>query len=79
MMEFVISEQTIKATTECKEEFACLTIGVKDLCRVKGCKDHDVYFIKCLEHKDCPYQERVDHTCFCGCPTRREIFDKYNV
>ena len=71
-----IYEQTLKETTKCRKEFECLK-DEDHFCdrNVVSCVSKAVHFVDCSE--SCSYKIRFGITPFCSCPTRKEIFNKY--
>jgi len=35
--------------------------------------------VKCLDSKDCPFNETHMKTVLCNCPVRHEIFHRYKI
>jgi len=76
-MKFQINEETLKATTRCMKGFSCLEGDRSDLCRVTQSVIGDVIFIECHEPY-CTYKLDYGNSKICTCPTRRQIYNKYN-
>jgi len=78
-MKLHISDESLKATTHCKKAFSCLTGDRKDLCTVEQCVSEKIHFIKCLNDSFCFYRHSFGMGHFCACPTRQELFNKYEI
>ena len=79
-MNFIVSEETKRATTKCKSGFSCLSgFEKKDLCPVESAFTEKSHFIKCLYDSQCTYQRPFGYGKFCTCPIRMEIYSKYSI
>ncbi len=78
-MKFIISEETIQATTKCKTGFSCLNGGRESICKVEDCIDEKFHFVKRPYENDCTYQISYGNGTCCGCPIRKEIYKKYSI
>jgi hypothetical protein len=85
-MKFQISDEIKDRTTECPSDFSCLTEDANPMCNIDIPMCNGDYissenglFIKPLSNDDCPYQMPFRSGFLCHCPTRLEIFKKYNV
>jgi len=78
-MDIVVSDELLQATTNCRKGFSCLKGNSEDLCKVETCIDGKVHFIRCLNDEFCTYQHAFGVGYFCACPTRKEIYNKYNI
>lgn len=75
-----VSAEVKRLTTRCKKDFACLQNNGDCLCPVDRVVGGQVVFVKCLQRSDCPYQHRYGFAdCFCACPVRKEIYNKYKM
>jgi Sel1 repeat len=74
-----ISEETRKATTQCKRAFACLKKDMACLCEVGSYVNNKFLFVKCTEAGDCAYRLSFGTGNICDCPIRKETFKKYGV
>lgn len=74
-----VSQDIKQETIDCKKGFSCLSAERKDLCRVLSCFDCDIHFILCLNTEFCSYQHKISERFYCDCPTRKELYSKYNV
>jgi hypothetical protein len=77
-MGFIVAESILKETVHCRKNFACLLDDNSEcLARiVDNCVDKKVIFLKCNEI--CVYKMEFGSYSICNCPTRREIYVKYN-
>ena len=79
-MDYQVSDKTKKQTTKCLHMFQCLNNDTWDTCSI----DRDVQgvfiAIKTKSNKiACPYLFSYDSLYYCGCPTRREIYQRYKM
>lgn len=79
-MKFKIDKKILDATIHCKYNFECLQ-NENHLClnaNVDSCVNDSVHFINCNEpcHN---YKISFGNSNICFCPTRKEIFNKYNL
>lgn len=82
MAEFEISEKILKETTKCEKDFPCLSSGGKGLCKVEDSIGGEVCFIESKDNSnwgDCSYQASFGYSYMCTCPTRKEIYNKYEI
>jgi len=73
-----IYDSTVKSTTNCNKGMQCLHGVKKPLCEVDYCVMDKVFFINCLNNKQCSYQINFGYKLMCSCPVRKEIFKRYN-
>lgn len=77
-MSFVIDKTILDETVHCRKDFECLE-NDNSLCvakKVESLVDGKVLFLKCNEM--CRYKITYGNSAICNCPTRIEIFRKYN-
>ena len=75
-----ISDETLKQTIKCQSYFHCLTDN-GGLCLIDKPINGKGLFIKERVNKDknCPYIESSEDAFICNCPTRYEIYMRYNI
>ena len=80
-MKFSISDEIKQSTTDCKKGFLCLEGNREKFgkVKVKECVDGKIYFLECLVETKCSYKISFGTSYYCSCPTRKELFKKYNV
>ncbi len=78
-MKVEVSGNVLNETTKCRKNFSCLTEEHGNICKVLCCMKGDIYFVKCLGEKDCPYLEASEKTERCTCPVRKEIYQRYKI
>jgi len=78
-MQYPVDRLTLRITTRCNKDFICQSDKQKELCKIEVRKFNSITSILCLEKKPCNYQLSVGFSNVCGCPTRSELFKKYNV
>ena len=76
--EILISGDTLASTTECNKDFSCLTPKGNGQCKVDYRISKDVYFVNCMD-TSCGYVISYGDSHLCNCPTRKELYDRYNI
>jgi hypothetical protein len=76
-MKFKINDETLKAATNCTKKFSCLDSDCNTMCKVKAAINDSFFFIECQVAEYCAYKKNFGGECYCICPTRKEIFNKY--
>jgi len=71
-----IDKKIIDATA-CEKSFECLA-NPDYLCKVTTCINGEVHFLWCSE-KECKFKISFGDDCFCSCPVRKEIYNRYKV
>jgi hypothetical protein len=77
-MNIKIDKTVIQRTSNCKCEFSCLSGDKTCLCEAKCSIGSEVLEVTPKSGIDCNYCVSVGNTTFCHCPTRNEIFNRYN-
>ncbi len=75
----LINKTILQKTTQCIDNFECLKTE-NHIClktKVTSCIGGKVHFINCDE-KLCNYKMSYGYSSICNCPTRKELFNKYN-
>jgi len=75
-MDLKISEEILQQTTKCKFNFACLIDEKYPLCQVKK-QISSVTFVT-SSGSFCNYSMPYGYGFVCNCPTRKEVYKKYN-
>jgi len=73
-----IDDSILEKTDRCIKNFACLT-DRKCLCEISLCFNKNNLIIKYDKNKPCKYKVSMGDTILCSCPTRKEIYDRYNI
>ena len=76
-----VSEKIKKQTVKCKTNYSCLTTGKcgnSEMCTVKDCDGLNVLFVTQNTADICPYNVSFGDGLICSCPTRYEIYIRYN-
>ena len=76
-MKIKIKSKTIKNTTKCNQNLACLE-NPDIVCEVENCIQDGVCFVKYDASKNCNYMIPYGYSYICTCPTRAEIYYKYS-
>lgn len=74
-----IDKEILKKTTRCEKKFECLK-NENYTCIILKVESHangKVLFVNC-ENYICKYKMNFGDGTVCNCPTRQEIFRKYN-
>ena len=69
----------IKATTKCEHGFSCLSDSNECLCEVKCAGPEHFVEIKAHSSDSCRYFLAYNNFTYCLCPTRNEIYKRYNI
>ncbi len=78
-MRLEINEDTLRNTSRCKKQFVCLTGEGQCLCKAEYCLNGKVCFIRPGENLLCNYKVTYQNSFLCSCPTRKEIYNSYNM
>lgn len=78
-MFYQINEETINKTTRCNHKFKCLDDNKRDVCAVDICFGGNGCFLKTAKPDYCTYKNTFGGSYVCYCPTRHELFKKYNI
>ncbi len=78
-MAFQIDEEILRQTTECQHNFKCLDTGDCPGCEAESKIGDGHVFVKMNENQICPYKMSFGPAYICSCPTRCEIYRKYNI
>ena len=78
-MDIHVSNEARRAAKHCRKGFSCLDKDRKDLCEVEESLLGVVLRIKCLNTEFCSFQYSLGDGFFCGCPVRKEIFNKHHL
>jgi len=76
-MNLAVDFETIRVTTRCEKNHACLSKDSSSLCEVREFVDGYLHFVQCGSDKHCSYQEPFGSSCLCSCPTRKQIYNLY--
>ncbi len=79
MMRLEINENVLNNTTRCSKNFACLSGNGQCLCKLTYCFNGKSYFIKPNGNLLCTYKVSFAGNVLCGCPTRKEIYNRYRI
>ena len=76
-MSITVDKHTIKSTTECNKDLACLHGDEHPLCKVKLSVRDETVFVKCLNTEHCYYKMAFGYLFVCSCPVRNDIYKRY--
>lgn len=74
-----IDKKIIEETIKCEKSFDCLKNDKHVYCKVENCVSSEVHFVKCLNDEYCVYRMSFGESYICNCPTRKEIYNKYEI
>ena len=74
-----INPKIIKETTKCCFEFQCIEEDGKPQCEVEALSAGGVLFVKNPLSLNCNYHLSNGYGHICHCPTRIELYRKYNI
>jgi hypothetical protein len=74
-----IREETLKYTTKCMNDFSCLNGEEDHLCEIRYPWDETFFWIDPKFDRDCKYRTSFGTSFLCLCPTRREIYRRYQI
>jgi hypothetical protein len=78
-MDIEIIPEIIERTTECDVNFSCLS-DQTDLCEIKSVNPFALHFIKHPKNSGCRYYLPFGYSNhICICPTRQEIYRRYDI
>jgi len=78
-MAYQISEETKNNTTRCNYNFSCLNDENFKICPVESPIKEGVYFIKMINPmRNCDYCLEFGDSHIYRCPTRNELYQRYN-
>jgi hypothetical protein len=81
-MNYEIDTHVLNMTTDCSDYFSCLSGEDTCLCEVEkiiGSNGGLLYIKHNSNIKSCKYELFYGDSFICNCPTRREMYRKYNV
>jgi hypothetical protein len=79
-MKFNVSEDILKNTTKCTDNFSCLNGNSGCLCDIEDCSEGQIHFLHPKNHYGiCEYKMAFGYSYTCNCPIRKEIYNHYNV
>ena len=74
-----IDEEILQRTTKCEINFSCLSGDKARVCKAKRSIDFNMLEIYPTIVNHCNCRVSFGNTYFCNCPTRNEIFNRYNI
>ena len=78
-MKVKVSDLIVKATTQCKKGFACLSGKVECMCGVESASKDYTVVIKPQFKSPCKYRDSRGETHYCLCPVRNDIYKRYKI
>jgi len=72
-----VSKETLKQTIKCPFDYACLKDQHFPKCVVDYSVENNIVFVKEVRKENCPYLMSFGYATLCHCPTRFEIYQKY--
>ena len=78
-----IGRDILEKTTQCKKQFSCLSSKTRAICPVRSklesYEGEMILFCEPKDGKPCNYKRPFGDFCMCDCPTRKEIYARYEV
>jgi hypothetical protein len=74
-----IDEEILQKTAYCEHNFSCLSGVQSCMCEDDRSLGYGMLEINPKYGADCKYHVTFGNTSFCICPTRNEIFKRYNL
>ncbi|MFH1655669.1 MAG: hypothetical protein ABH954_03560 [Candidatus Omnitrophota bacterium] len=74
-------DQKILDNTDCPHDFSCINGGEHKACDVTSSvgSDYLIIFVNKTIPDPCQYCASFGHSTLCACPTRKEIYRKYEI
>ena len=81
MKNIKIDTNILSQTTQCRDNFSCLSGKNDCLCGVEDDMENGsrMIFVKPQEKKLCNYKMSYGNSCLCNCPTRITLYIEYNI
>ena len=77
--EIKIDKTILHRTTDCLFDFNCLSGGKTCICDVVASNEEDIVEIKSKPSIPCKYCVSLESASYCTCPTRVEIYNRYEI
>ena len=74
-----VDKAVLHKTTDCIYNFTCLTGDETCRCNVVASNDEDIVEIKTKPSIPCKYCVSLESASYCTCPTRVEVYHRYNM
>ncbi|WP_339133892.1 MAG: hypothetical protein WGN25_13960 [Candidatus Electrothrix sp. GW3-4] len=78
-MDIDVSEEARERAAKCKKGFSCLDKNKQDICQAEKCLLESVLYIRCRDNSTCNFQYTLGEDVLCGCPVRKEIYNRYHI
>jgi hypothetical protein len=74
-----VDKAVLHKTTDCIYDFTCLAGDKTCLCEVVDSNGEDIVEIKTKCSLPCKYCVSLESASYCTCPTRVEVYKRYNM
>lgn len=74
-----IDKAILHKTMDCIYNFTCLTGDKTCLCDVVDSNEEDIVELKTKPSISCKYCVSLESSCYCTCPTRVDLYHRYNI
>ena len=74
-----IDKAVLHKTTDCIYDFTCLKGDKTCLCDVVDLNEEDIVEVKGKPSIPCKYCVSLESASYCTCPTRVEVYHRYNM
>ena len=79
-MAFTVREEVLKQTTQCPNDFGCLSDEGFKICPAKRFeKASNVLYVLSENGNPCLYHFELSDTIVCGCPVRKDLHKLYGL
>ena len=78
-MAIEIDEYILRATTKCKNNLSCLNGKEGCLCKINHNNGSHTIQIKGMPLTSCNYYLHIYSACYCLCPVRNELWNRYGI
>jgi len=74
-----VSDLILKATTQCKKGFSCLSGKTDCMCKASSSNPDHTLVIKPYSSDPCDYNRTLGNAHHCLCPVRNDIYNRYKI
>jgi hypothetical protein len=79
LMHVNVDNETLKNTSQCKKDFICLSGTGECLSKVEHIISKELCFIEGTMCGHCNFKLSFGYSSICTCPTRKEIYNRYEI
>lgn len=78
-MKCIVNNEIRLQSDKCRNGYMCQALGGKPHCQISDSVNGLVFFLKCSNPLDCPYQHAFGSSFMCTCPVRQEVYREYRI